>query len=172
MFSFIPLPYRILIAVGILAATFSGGVYGGHHLAWLQEEAKIAVAEVKVIDDIKTQDAVTEQVAEKAAEKQIEIRTVYRTITKEIKVHVPAKADAACIVPVGFVRVWNAAASGVKAVPEPAGEPDDATPSDVGLTAIAGSATVNGETYRAVAQQLTDLQAWVRTAQANWEKGT
>ncbi len=88
-------------------------------------------------------------------------RTVYRTLYREIPRHVPAQAVARCDVPVGFVRVHDAAAVAVPAVPDPVGRPDEAA-SGVGLDRVAVAVAGNYETCNAVRAQLAALQSWVR----------
>jgi hypothetical protein len=84
-----------------------------------------------------------------------------RTIIKRVPVYVSAKSDSACVVPWGFVRLFDAAASGadpdfVAAAVAP-GQPDDA-PSDVTLSeAVALLATDLGHA-RQNADQLAHLE--------------
>jgi hypothetical protein len=82
-----------------------------------------------------------------------------QTILQKVPVYVPASADAACIVPAGFVRLHDAAAQST--MPAPAG-PADAQASGVGLSAVAGTVVDNYTTCHAIAEQLTALQDWVR----------
>ncbi len=43
---------------------------------------------------------------------QEKTRTVTRTLVQKVKVYVPQAADARCVVPDGFVSLWNAAIGG------------------------------------------------------------
>ncbi|MBB5192082.1 hypothetical protein HNQ50_002819 [Silvimonas terrae] len=72
-------------------------------------------------------------------------------------------ADAACIVNVGFVRVWNRANRG-----ELSGSagPADAAASAIVLSDIATQHSVEASQCRETEQQLTGLQDWIRKQQA------
>ncbi len=78
------------------------------------------------------------------------------TIVKEVPVYVTANADAACTVPVGFVRLHDAAASG-DALPGAAGDPD-APAVGVTLSAVAETLADNYATHHATVAQVTGLQ--------------
>lgn len=97
-------------------------------------------------------------------------RTVTRTITKEVPVYVPPQADAACPVPWGIVRLFDAAASGsddagaIRAAIAP-GQPD-ASPSPYHLSDLAALFATNLADARANAAQLSALQAAVRAGGA------
>lgn len=121
-------------------------------------------AAVRVIYRERAQADVTSRVGAAAAKAQIEIRYRTETLIKEVPVYVTVEADRQCVVPVGFVRLHDAAAAG-SAIPEPAGVADDA-PSGVALSAIAATVAGNYGDYQAVSRQLTDLQDWVRQQQA------
>ncbi|MNL51603.1 hypothetical protein D3C87_1747140 [compost metagenome] len=107
--------------------------------------------------------AVTDAVATKHETAVVQIRTVYRDIVKEVPTYVTAQADAACVVPVGFVRFHDAAAAG--RFPDSAGLADEA-PSGIALSAVAAAVGENYGTYAEVSRQLIDLQDWVGAQQA------
>lgn len=88
------------------------------------------------------------------------------TIVREITTRVTQQADAACPVPLGFVRVFDAAASGSPAAgfAHRAPEPDDAA-TDVVLSEIAAVSAGDLGACHANAEQLRQLQAVVRTFQ-------
>ncbi len=81
------------------------------------------------------------------------------TITKEVPIYVTAKADAACSVPVGFVRVHDAAALGTD-LAGAAGDPDAPAPG-VALSAVADTVAGNYTTCHANAEQLIALQDYL-----------
>ena len=151
----------------MLAVGFAGGWTVRDWKAGAEGEAA-AKEQVKVVERIvwreRAQADVTSRIETRAAEAQVQIRTVTRTLIQEVPVYVTPDADDRCIVPVGFVRLHDAAAAG-GAVPEPAGLADDA-PSGLELSAVAAGVAENyGDVCRANAQQLSDLQAWVREQQ-------
>ena len=82
------------------------------------------------------------------------------TIIKEVPRYVPAQADAACVVPRGFVRLHDAAAAGT--VPDPdTGDADAAAPG-VALSAVASTVTGNYTDSHANSEQLSTLQQALR----------
>lgn len=78
------------------------------------------------------------------------------TLIKEVPVYVSAKADAACTVNAGFVRLHDAAAKSLPA-PDPSGDAD-AGPSGIALSTVAATAVENYTSCNANAEQLTKLQ--------------
>lgn len=88
------------------------------------------------------------------------IREKGDTIIKEVTRYVPAQADAACVVPHGFVRLHDAAAVG--AVPNPGAGDADAASSGVALSAVAGTVTANYTDSHANSEQLSTLQQTLR----------
>lgn len=83
-----------------------------------------------------------------------------KTIIERVPVYVSEKADRACVVPAGFVRLHDAAAHALPA-PEPAGAADEA-PTGVGLSAVASTTAGNYEKCNANADQLKSLQELLR----------
>ena len=81
------------------------------------------------------------------------------TITKEVPVYVTAQADAACSVPVGFVRIHDAAAQGTDLV-GPAADPD-APAAGVALSTVADTVASNYTACHANAEQVVALQAYI-----------
>ncbi|MNC37109.1 hypothetical protein D3C75_856630 [compost metagenome] len=90
-----------------------------------------------------------------------------KTIIQKVPVYVSAKADAACTVNAGFVRLHDAAAHALPA-PEPSGAADDA-PAGIALSAVGATTAANYAACNANAEQLTQLQELVRQYQAQQE---
>jgi len=114
-----------------------------------------------VVETVERQAAVSSDADVRHQRKAAAARIVYRTLYREVPVYVPQTAVARCDVPLGFVRLLDAAALGVPAVPGSAGRPHDA-PAGIGLDTVAGSVVDNYETCNAVRAQLSGLQDWVR----------
>lgn len=90
------------------------------------------------------------------------IRTVFRTVTREVPVHVtPETAARYGALPVGFVRLHDAAAQGldVSAVPDPAGRPDGAA-SDVEPDDAIGVVLANYEVAHQCRATVLGWQDW------------
>ena len=156
--SLVPWPYRLLI-VAVLAAALVGvgWVKGASHVQaeWDAEVVKQSLTDARV-EKAQAQAAV--QVVTEYVDRVKIVRQAGETIIKEVPVYVPAQADAACVVPRGFVRLHDAAAQGV--VPEPTGN-SDAAPAGVALSAVAGTVAENYTACRANAEQLSALQSWI-----------
>ena len=162
------------LAAGLaLAVGFSGGWTVRDWKAASDDAAAIAAAHKAQLAAVaaalklgREQATTSDRIATAAAEAQVEIRTVTRTLIKEVPVHVTPDDDRRCVVPVGFVRIHDAAAAGIRPVPDPAGRADDAA-SGLALSAVAGTVVENyAGTCAANARQLSDLQAWVRAQAA------
>jgi hypothetical protein len=98
---------------------------------------------------------------------QRKIETVTKTIIQRIPTYVTREADAACPIPLGFVRAFDAAASGDPAAGDAYRAPEpDAAASGVVLSEIATVSAGNAGACHANAIQLEALQDVVRKFQA------
>ena len=88
------------------------------------------------------------------------IRVKGDIIIKEVPRYVPAQADAACVVPRGFVRLHDAAAAG--AVPNPDTGDPDAAPAGVALSTVASTVAANYTDCHVDAARLSGLQQTLR----------
>ncbi|GMU44574.1 MAG: hypothetical protein DYH17_15515 [Xanthomonadales bacterium PRO6] len=154
--SLIPWPYRwlALIALGVALFVF-GWIKGAGHVqadwdAVVQERNRQAAA-------VREQQAqATVKVVTQYVDRVRVVREKGETIIKEVPVYVPAKADAACAINRGFVRLHDAAAAGE--LPEPARDADAAA-EGLALSTVAGTVTTNYQTCHENAEQLRALQA-------------
>lgn len=158
----------------LLFVTALGGPVAGWKLHdWQDASSRLKAARV-VTQTVQKDAAVTQPIVEREAAAQVEIRWRTRTVKEEIPYAVTAEADRDCVVPRGFVRVWNDASTGLAAQADPAAQPHDpgaadadAAPSGVHLTDIAGAHADDASAYATVARRLTDLQDWVAATYAN-----
>ncbi|QWF19122.1 hypothetical protein [Lysobacter capsici] len=88
------------------------------------------------------------------------VRANAQIITKEIPIYVTPTADAACTVPVGFVRLHDAAAANQPTGTSPGNL--DAPAAGVALSDVAGAVADNYATCHANAEQVIGLQDYVR----------
>lgn len=161
-----------LAAAAALALGFAGGWTVRDWKAGA-DAADAARAETKqvirVVERERDQADVTHAVETRAAKTQVQIRTVTQTIIKEVPIYVPAEADARFALPVGLVRVHDAAAAG-QPLSEPSGQPDDPAgyleASDIPPSRLAATIAENYGTCRADLARFADLQDWVRQQQA------
>jgi hypothetical protein len=164
-------PWAILGGLAMVVGSFGAGVYFGHHYGWLQQEAAVSSASEAVIATTRQQSLATEQADEAFTSQQAKSQIVTQTIVKKVPVYVTKNANTRCVIPVGFVRLHDAAAGGVPLIPGSAGQPDAAATnpdaaSGNSLSDVASTVTNNYGTCHQIAQQLIDLQAWVSQQQA------
>lgn len=151
--------YKIIAATASAAALFAfGWLKGMEHVQgkWDAETARIALADVN-LELYRTKETV--RVVTEYVDRVQVVREKGATIVKEVKVYVP---DDRCTVPVGFVRVHNAAATGGALI---APGIIDAAPAGIALSDVAGTVTSNYTRCRENAEQLIALQEWVRAMQ-------
>ncbi|MEJ2816378.1 hypothetical protein [Caulobacter sp. CCG-8] len=111
--------------------------------------------------------AKTDQAAEASAKvgtkveaAKVEVRTVTQTLIREVPHYVTVTADAQCVVPAGFVRLHDAAATGL--LSDPAGaasQPADA-PSGLALSTVSATVAENYGGCREDREALKGWQAW------------
>jgi hypothetical protein len=100
-------------------------------------------------------------VAVRDAQARARIVTVTHTLTQKVPVYVTRQSDARCIVPVGFVRLHDAAAAGQPLPDDSAGADDPAA--DIALSDVGRTVVDNYGTCNAIRQQLIDLQDLLKT---------
>jgi hypothetical protein len=159
----IPLWVRILGPLALLAAVFVFGFSRGATSVRDDWNAANAVQAVKLAEAEARAANATAKVVTEYVDRVRVVREKAKTIVKEVPVYVTPEADAACVVPRGFVRVHDGAAS--NEVPGPAAD-SDADPSGVALSTVAEITAENYGTYHEVAEQLKALQKWVAEQQA------
>lgn len=164
-------PYIVGGVAGVLALAISAAAvqtWRIERLTAAPAKAALKTAET-VIARTADADAATQAAGEASERARAEIRYVTRTVVEKVPVYVTAETDRRYPLPWGFVRLHDAAALGLDpaAVPNPAGQPDDAA-SSVAASVAAAIVAGNYGQCREDQQRLSDLQAWIRTQQALW----
>lgn len=154
---------RILGPLALLAAVFVWGHATGARSVRDDWNAANAAQAIKLAEAETRAANVTTKIVTEYVDRVRVVREKAKTIVKEVPVYVTPEADAACVVPRGFVRVHDGAAR--NEVPGPAEGTDDAA-SGVALSAVAEVTAENYGTYHEVAEQLKALQKWVAEQQA------
>lgn len=130
---------RAALAVLAILVALAVGFHLGQRAGVDREKAAEAgrrAAAVKVVTRVTAEgQRITADVSTGLERRKVEIRTITQTLIKEVPVYVTAESDLACVVPVGFVRLHDAAAHGA-AVPAAPGGPVEAD-SGVALSAVA-----------------------------------
>ena len=114
---------------------------------------------------------ITQDVGAQVETVRADTRVVYRTITERIPVYVTPEIDRAYPVPVGFVRLHDAAAAGGSAptLSDRPGEPADA-PSGIPLSAVADTVTENYAGCTDDRARLKGWQDWYAEQRAAWDR--
>lgn len=162
-----------------LAVNINGPLFGWPHIRWapglslaaqrdgLARELATAQDQASAVQAL--DDALGHHIAQADTKAQVIIKTRYVTQIHEVPHYVTVQADRECVVPRGFVRLWNDASaapdSGGQAAPSAPGT-DDSAPSGVVLSDIERAHISDAATYQSVAQRLRDLQAFVRETSA------
>ncbi len=156
LFQWIGLPLAALVAGFAAGWTVHGWRDGAADTQSLEHVVQVAEAQGAV----STAAAATDQAA------RDHIRLVTRTLVETIPDHVTPADDARCIVPLGFVREHDAAASGdLSALSGAPVQPDD-RPSGLALSAVAATVADNYGACNETRRQLSDLEAWIAAERA------
>ncbi|MBB3923412.1 hypothetical protein [Xanthomonas arboricola] len=150
---------RLIILLALIAVLVGGCVWQERRVRAAHTERKQALdAKAAAIAERDSARASTKTVVEYVDRVQI-VREAGATITREIPIYVTQKADAACTIPAGFVRLHDAAATGHPAGPA-TGDPD-APAAGITLSGIACTVADNYTSCHATATQLSALQDWI-----------
>jgi hypothetical protein len=151
---------QILLGAALLAALGAYVCFTGHRLDAAEQRAAVAEASAGAARADLAASRGSEHIVTQYVDR---VHTIYvhgATLTQKVPIYVTAHDDAACTVPLGFVRLHDAAAASAT-LPDSAGAAD-ARPSGLALSAVAGTVADNYTTCHATAAQLTALQDWVR----------
>lgn len=163
--------YAAVLAVGLMLG--AAGTWQVRDWMAAEAEAKQTRADLRGAIRVgeRTQQAavITQDVGAAVETARAETRIVYRTIIERIPVHVTPEIDRDYPVPVGFVRLHDAAARGsAPALSDGAGQPDDA-PSGVPLSAVADTVVGNYASCTDDRARLIGWQDWYAQQRAAWD---
>lgn len=158
------LAFALALLAALAAAAAAGASAVGSYRAAQHRatEAQRTVAALRI--QLDNAQGATEYVTQ-YVDRVREIRIKGDTIIKEVPRYVSAQADAACVVPVGFVRLHDAAAAGV--LSDPGTGDADAAPAGLALSTVGATIADNYTTSHANAEQLTQLQTLLRAQGVN-----
>lgn len=148
-------------AILVLLAAVAGLAWWAtaSYSAAVQRATRAEAAATALRDQLKNAKAATVTVTQYVDRERV-IRLKGDTIIKEVPRYVPVQADAACVVPRGFVRLHDAAAAGT--VPNPDTRDADAAPAGVALSTVAGTVAANYTDCHVDAARLSSLQQTLR----------
>lgn len=154
----------LALALLLLASLYGFGDMRGRAVVNAKWKAAQAMNDAQLEAAKKVSAQITTRVVIQYVDRVQVIHDRAATIVKEVPVYVTAKADAACVVPVGFVRLHDAAVQN-EPLPAAAGSANDAA-SGVALSTVASVDAENFGTCHETAAQLTALQDWVASQAA------
>lgn len=151
---------KALILLGLVAAIIGYVVVSEHRITSATHRAEVAEGAESILAGRLVQSKASEHVVTKYVDRVHVVHVAGATLIRKVPVYVTAHDDAACTLPLGFVRLHDAAAAGT-ALPGTAGAAD-AQPSGVALSSVAGTVIDNYTTCHATAAQVVALQDWIR----------
>lgn len=168
--------WKYIAVVGIVLGGLGWAAYQGHISTKNKYEAKIAKMQLELEQKrnemlLLQKQLGAEQEKHTSAmdalnlERQRKNKVITETITEEVIKYVQVESDHPdCELPAGFVRIHNAAATGVPTPADTAGEPDAGAGgfTDVDLLPVVVS---NYGTCRGFREQLLTWQAWAKGLQ-------
>lgn len=152
------IPTAFWVGLALILALL-GAFLGGEHRVQGQWNADKA-AKAKVISQVQTA-----QTGVSAAVNTQYIKTIHQalvkgdTIKQKVPVYVPIQADAQCIIPNGFVSVWNSANSGSTLPDVPDTTVHEA--SGVKLSEVAAQHTTESTYTKQLETQVNGLIDWI-----------
>lgn len=167
------MPIWVKLVMGIVLV-LAGAIPAAYIEARIKDDQidRLQLADAKQIIDngkaiaafTRARDQKTYEIALLSAQHQTQIQTRTITLLQRIPVYVTAQTDRKFPMPLGFIRVYNAALTGsdLSTVPDPARAIND-TPSGIPASEVAENAVGNYGSCRAEKQKLADLQRWVST---------
>lgn len=108
-----------------------------------------------------------QDVGREVEEAKTQIQYVTRTLIKEVPIHVTAESDNRCVVPLGAVRVLDAAATGNPTISYGPGESADQA-SGVELSGVVSNVTDNYGYTRELEAQVIGWQDWYERVRKDW----
>jgi hypothetical protein len=161
----LPNPYVIIAMLVGFALAVAGSFYEGTHYEHLKQEAAVSAKKDEVIDVMAKSEVINSAASTAQALAVQKIDGLTQTLIMEVPKYVTVKYTEKCgNLPLGFVRLHDAAASGLPPVPDPAGQSNDAA-SSVDLARAGSVVATNYGNARANAEQLANLQALISRQQ-------
>lgn len=151
---------QILLGVALLAALGAYVWFTGHRIDAAEQRATVAEASATAARADLAANKASERIVTRYVDRVQVVRERGATIVQKVPVYVTAQADAQCTLPLGFVRLHDAAAASAT-LPDTAGAAD-AQPSGLALSTASRVIVGNYTTCHTTAETLTTLQAWVR----------
>jgi hypothetical protein len=160
----LPNPYLILIAAAVFLAAVAGSFFEGRHYEVLAYEAQASAAKDVVIEKVQASERIGQTIEARAIDQVAQVQTLTQIETVEVPKYVTVQANARCVVPVGFVRLFDAAAAGLPPVPDAPSVLDGAA-AGIDLATVGTVAVTDFGAANENAARMKALQDWISTQQ-------
>lgn len=157
-----------LAVLALLAAVHHHGFESGVAHEKAAEAARLEKARKAVVKREKKAERISTDARAGLDREKVVIQTRTITLIKEVPVYVSPAADARAVIPVGFVRLHDAAAAGEAVVPGAPGGPLDA-PSGIELSAVASTVVENYGTCLAWRAEAMTWRSWYADQKTAWD---
>lgn len=154
------MPRNLIAAILAVIISFTGGIYLAYNYQKNYYEAKIARTELASQETIAKEKArgEAESAAFFARARNERTRTTdYQAQANQRTATQPVANSGTCFVPYGFIRLFNASATGDDTNPADT----DSTPSSVELTEVLSTIIENHGKYREASAQINSIRALV-----------
>lgn len=158
----------IVFVLVALAVVYQMGRGAGVSAEKAAQAARLKVASKVAAKVAGKSAAITKDVRQQLDAKTVEIRWRTKTLKEEVPVYVPYEVDRAVVVPVGFVRMHDAAALG-SALPGAPDGPIEA-PSGVALSAVAETVVDNYGACHVIEAEALAWRGWYVRQADLWKK--
>lgn len=149
-----------LIKIGALLALIGGLFFYGRHVGWQDRDLQATKEQVATSEAARATEAKYFKIATDAlnanATRQAEIQWRTKVLIQKVPEYVTTAADNRCVVPVGFVRLYDAQVAGTDPLPAAPGESLDAD-SGVALSRVAETDQYNLGVAKSA---LAEVHAW------------
>jgi hypothetical protein len=172
--TFLKSPLGRYVSIGLALLALVLAIHHSGYASGVKHEQSLAAARLEATRKAVAMregkaEAITADATASLAGAQVEIRYRTKTLVEKVPVYVSSKSDDGCRVPVGFVRLHDAAAGGSPSLPAAAGGSLDAA-SGLELSAALSTVIANyGVAYDWRAEALT-WRAWYAQQAAAWVK--
>jgi hypothetical protein len=172
--AFLKSPLGRYLLIGVMLLVLALAIHHSGYASGVKHEERAAAARLEVAKKTIAKregkaEAITAAATSSLAGARAEIRYRTKTLVEKVPVYVSSKSDDGCSVPVGFVRLHDAAAGGAPGLPAAASGSLDA-PSGLELSAALSTVIANyGVAYDWRAEAVT-WRAWYAQQAAAWAK--
>lgn len=169
-----PWGLRIVGALAVIAALFALYQVGVSHGVKREHAANaklLAAAEAKALKVAKASDKISADARDKHAADVAQIAKLSAQLQQKVTTYVSPASDRRCTIPVGYVRLRDAAGAGVDPVPGPSSGSLDAD-SGLVLSDLARNDVTNATAFNTAVAEIKAWRGWYAAQAELWSKNT